>query len=210
MFDRMIFKGHLSRLYKQDGARCLLWSQGVALKDFTAYTKATTERIADNARKLVTDEGRPVISFDHVKTRNRTQHKDELAKSIAERDGITEGSSVDRAVETCFSFQVRKRYESGKLELFRRERKCLHHYLYLIDAVGMTEALAIRHIVATGCRDVIAASQRATGPGPQVFDDAHAQRIADLGLYVEQHHHEADLAEIGRSLSPARRAGPAQ
>jgi histone H3/H4 len=75
MFDRMIFKGHLSRLYKQDGARCFLWSQGVALKDFTAYAKATTERIANNARKLVTDAGRPVISFDHVKTRNRTQHK---------------------------------------------------------------------------------------------------------------------------------------
>ena len=50
MFDRMIFKGHLSRLYKQDGARCFLWSQGVALKDFTAYAKATTERIANNAR----------------------------------------------------------------------------------------------------------------------------------------------------------------
>jgi hypothetical protein len=134
MFDRMIFKGHLSRLYKQDGARCFLWSQGVALKDFTAYAKATTERIANNARKLVTDEGRPVISFDHVKTRNRTQHKDELAKSIAERDGITEGIiCLISAVETCFSFQVRKRYESGKLELFRRERKCLHHYLYLID-----------------------------------------------------------------------------
>ena len=26
MFDRMIFKGHLSRLYKQNGARCFLWS----------------------------------------------------------------------------------------------------------------------------------------------------------------------------------------
>ena len=78
------------------------------------------------------------------------------------------------------------------------------------DSVGMAEALAIRHVVAAGCRDVIASSQRATGPGPQVFDDAHAQRIADLGLYIEQHHHEADLAEIGRSLSPARRAGPAQ
>ena len=135
MFDRMIFKGHLSRLYKQDGARCFLWSQGVALKDFTAYAKATTERIANNARKLVTDAGRPVISFDHVKTRNRTQHKDELAKSIAERDGVTEGIvCLISAVESCFSFQVRKRYESGKLELFRRERKCLHHYLYLIDS----------------------------------------------------------------------------
>jgi len=134
MFDRMIFKGHLSALYKQDGARCFLWSQGVALKDFTAYAKATTERIASNARKLATDAGRPVISFDHVKTRNRTQHKDELAKAIAERDGITEGIiCLISAVESCFSFQVRKRQTSGKLELFRRERKCLHHYLYLID-----------------------------------------------------------------------------
>jgi hypothetical protein len=134
MFDRMIFKGHLSSLYKQDGARCFLWSQGVALKDFTGYAKTTTERIANNARKLVTDAGRPVISFDHVKTRNRTQHKDELAKSIAERDGITEGIiCLISAVESCWSFQVRKRHGSGRLELFRRERKCLHHYLYLID-----------------------------------------------------------------------------
>jgi hypothetical protein len=134
MFDRMIFKGHLTALYKQDGARCFLWSQGVALKDFTGYAKATTERIANNARKLVTDAGRPVISFDHVKTRNRTQHKDDLAKSIAEADGITEGIiCLISAVESCFSFQVRKRHTTGKLELFRRERKCLHHYLYLID-----------------------------------------------------------------------------
>ena len=32
MYDRMIFKGHLTALFKQDGARCYLWSQGVALK----------------------------------------------------------------------------------------------------------------------------------------------------------------------------------
>ena len=31
------------------------------------------------------------------------------------------------------SFQVRKRQTSGRLEIFRRERTCLHHYLYLID-----------------------------------------------------------------------------
>jgi hypothetical protein len=71
-----------------------VWSQGVRLKGFTAHAKATTERIANNARKLVADAGRLVISFDHVKTRNRIQHNDDLAKSIAERDGITEGSSV--------------------------------------------------------------------------------------------------------------------
>ena len=52
MFDRMIFKGHLMALYKQDGARCFLWSQGVPLTNFTDYAKGTTERIANNARKL--------------------------------------------------------------------------------------------------------------------------------------------------------------
>src|ERR1700680_2484697 len=88
MFDRMIFKGHLSGLYRRDAARCLLWSQGVPLKDFTAYAKASTERIGNAARTTVMAAGRPVISFDHIKTRNRTQHKDELAKIIAERDGI--------------------------------------------------------------------------------------------------------------------------
>ena len=80
-------QGLLPGLYKHDGARAFLWKQGVELRDFTAYAKASTERIANNARKLVTDAGRPVISFDHVKTRNRTQRKDELAKSIADADG---------------------------------------------------------------------------------------------------------------------------
>lgn len=120
MFDRMIFKGHLSALYKQDGARCFLWSQGVPLTNFTDYAKATTERIANNARKLATDAGRPVISFDHVKTRNRVQQKDDLAKSIAERDGITEGIvCLISAVEPCMSFQVRRRHETKTIELFR-------------------------------------------------------------------------------------------
>ena len=134
MFDRMIFKGHLTSLYKPDGARCFLWTQGVGLKGFTAYAKATTESIANNAPKVATDAGRPVISFDHVKTRNRNQPKDDLAKGIAERDGITEGIiCLISAVEPCFSFQVRRRQSSGNLELYRRERRCLHHYLYLID-----------------------------------------------------------------------------
>ena len=53
-----------------------------------------------------------MISFDHVKTRNRAQRKDELAKSIAERDGITEGIvCLISAVEPCISFQVRKSNE---------------------------------------------------------------------------------------------------
>ncbi len=134
MFDRMIFKGYLSGLYKRENVRCFLWTQGVALKDFTPWAKATTERIANNARRIVTEAGRPVISFDHVKTRNRPHLKEEIARSVAERDGITEGIiCLISAVETCMSFQVRKNIKTGRIDAARRERKCLHHYLYAID-----------------------------------------------------------------------------
>ena len=135
MYDRLIFKGHLTRLFNQDAVRAYLWSQGVGLKEFTPYAKATTARIADHCRGLAAAAGRPVISFDHVRTRGRPSfHKDDLAKSIADRDGVTEGIvCLISAVEPCMSFQVRKRMATGKLEIFRRERACLHHYLYLID-----------------------------------------------------------------------------
>src|SRR4051794_38443461 len=91
MFDRMIFKGRFTGLYKENGAKCFLWSQGVALKDFTPYAKATTAKIADAVRSVAEEAGRPVISFDHVKTRGFAQRKDEMAKKIATDDGITEG-----------------------------------------------------------------------------------------------------------------------
>jgi len=64
---------------------------------------------------------------------------------------------------------------------------------------AMPMALTVRHLLAANCRDVIDAVQRATGPGPFAFDRDFAQRVADVRLYIEQHHHEADLAEIGRA-----------
>src|SRR5436309_665938 len=107
MFDRMIFKGHLTRLFPNDNARCFVWSQGYPLTEFTAYAKKTTALIAQTVCGWAEAEGRPVISFNHVRTRNGANPKDELAKSIAERDGITEGViCVISAVEPCMSFQV--------------------------------------------------------------------------------------------------------
>ena len=91
MFDRMIFKGHLSALYKQDGARCFLWSQGVALKDFTDYAKATrTDRQqrpqAGHRRGTTGDLVRPCEDPQPRATQRRAGRS-----QIAERDGISEG-----------------------------------------------------------------------------------------------------------------------
>jgi hypothetical protein len=134
MFDRMIFKGHLTRLFPDENVKCFLWSQGYPITEFTEYAKRTTAEIARTVCGLAEAAGRPVISFNHVRTRNRANPKDEMAKSIAERDGISEGIvCVISAVEPCMSFQVRRSHVTHRVEVSRRMRQCLHHYLYLID-----------------------------------------------------------------------------
>jgi hypothetical protein len=68
------------------------------------------------------------------------------------------------------------------------------------SAADATYALTVRHLVAAACDDIIAASRRATGPGPSIFDPIHSQRVADLRLYIEQQHYEADLTQIGTAV----------
>ena len=63
--------------------------------------------------------------------------------------------------------------------------------------VGFTEALTVRHLVATECLTVLESSRRAAGAGPMAFDEEYARRHADLRLYLQQHHFEADLAHVG-------------
>jgi hypothetical protein len=62
-------------------------------------------------------------------------------------------------------------------------------------AVGTCRAAAER--VA---RDVLDLVPRITGPTPLSRDRRFAQRLADLGVYVRQHHAERDLAALGRAV----------
>ncbi len=38
---------------------------------------------------------------------------------------------------------------------------------------------------------------RALGAGPLCLDEAHSRRVADLTVYIRQHHAERSLAELG-------------
>jgi hypothetical protein len=64
-------------------------------------------------------------------------------------------------------------------------------------ARAVTEHAVDETIIRTG---------RALGPGPLCQDAAHAQRVADLTVYIRQSHAERDLAELGR-LAGARPLG---
>lgn len=65
---------------------------------------------------------------------------------------------------------------------------------------GALTALRVRARVAATVDEVITRAGHAMGPAPLCFSDEHAGRVADLQVYVRQHHAERDEADLGRAL----------
>jgi alkylation response protein AidB-like acyl-CoA dehydrogenase len=61
-------------------------------------------------------------------------------------------------------------------------------------------ALRVRATVEATATDVIDRVGRALGAGPLCRDAEHAQRVADLTVYLRQSHAESDLEQLGRLL----------
>lgn len=68
------------------------------------------------------------------------------------------------------------------------------------DRAGVAQLLArrVRTVVEHAVDEAITRTGRALGPGPLCQDGRHAQRVADLSIYIRQSHAERDLAELGR------------
>ena len=83
----------------------------------------------------------------------------------------------------------------------------------LIDAgqaagpAGEVLGLRVRAIVADAAEQAIRHAAHALGPAPLAFDEDHARRVADLELYVRQHHAERDLARLGAMAAAGQQAG---
>lgn len=62
---------------------------------------------------------------------------------------------------------------------------------------GALLAARVRSVIAGAVDVVLSRVGHALGPSPLAFDPAHARRVADLELYVRQHHAERDHARLG-------------
>ncbi|MYX75580.1 acyl-CoA dehydrogenase [Streptomyces sp. SID3915] len=61
--------------------------------------------------------------------------------------------------------------------------------------------LRARAFVEAVCERILSHVGRATGAGPLCHDRRHARDVADLTVYIRQHHAERDLADIGALVS---------
>jgi alkylation response protein AidB-like acyl-CoA dehydrogenase len=66
---------------------------------------------------------------------------------------------------------------------------------------GAMRALRVRALTEAAATDVLAGTGRALGAGPLSHDGAHSRAVADLTVYLRQHHAERDLARLGELVA---------
>jgi alkylation response protein AidB-like acyl-CoA dehydrogenase len=99
----------------------------------------------------------------------------------------------------------------GKLDgMVQSARLALADAARLLDADAVPDAepksgsiLAkrVRAAVALACEDILQLAGHALGPAPLAMNASHAKRVADLQLYIRQHHAEKDDASLGEALA---------
>jgi hypothetical protein len=188
-FDRMRFRGTLRWLAHTQGMSGFLNHIGVLLKDFKAYAQGITERIRAATERLAKAQGRPLIYLD-----SPSVSKEEQARQIAQRDDVREGLiCVFSAVESCYSYEIRRDADKHRLELRGRTQKCLHYYFYLQHAkfgfmhLRLQTWLPLNLHVAINGREWLAHQMDAAGIGYrradncflELGDPQRAQELAD-------------------------------
>lgn len=90
-------------------------------------------------------------------------------------------------------------------ELVESSRRALSEAAALVDSGDSDSILAkrVRATVARAAAEIIDRAGRALGPAPLALDEAHAKRVADLTVYLRQHHAEKDEASLGAALKRA-------
>jgi alkylation response protein AidB-like acyl-CoA dehydrogenase len=66
---------------------------------------------------------------------------------------------------------------------------------------GELLAVRTRSVVAEAAEVVLSEVGHALGPAPLTFDRDHAARVADLTVYLRQHHADHDVAAVGEMLT---------
>jgi hypothetical protein len=128
-FDRLLFRGSLRSISYINGLEIFLSSQRVLIKDFGPYVERLSSHLKEHAQEFAKKHGRPYIYLP-----SSGVSKEDLARDIAQKDGITDGLiCVLACIEPCQTYQVRRNRETRHVELAAAERKCLHLYFYFQD-----------------------------------------------------------------------------
>ena len=123
-FDRLILHGSLQAIVYGEALSKFLYIQGIRFSDYKSFTIACTQTLARHAQQVAMNQGRPYRHLPSPKI-----SKEDIARRIAEQDGIREGLiCVLACIESCMTVSIRQR--EGGPKLVREVRKCNFYYFY--------------------------------------------------------------------------------
>jgi alkylation response protein AidB-like acyl-CoA dehydrogenase len=112
-----------------------------------------------------------------------------LAAAAAKRGGELAALSVGRADLALSSAALALRDAANRID--RGEADGVN---------GEVLALRTRTVVVVAAERVLREVGLTLGPAPLAFDEEHARRVADLEIYLSQHHGDRDVAALGRAI----------
>jgi len=211
-FDRLVFRGTLRMLAHRGGLMSYLSQVGVLMKEFGEHAQSLTGQLRNASTALARRMARPVRYLASA-----TVSKEEIARRIAEADGIEQGLiCILSAVEPCLSYEVVRDRASRHIEIEPRHRKCLFLYHYQMHPrFGFMHAriqtwLPFAIQICLNGREWLARSMDAAGLDYQRRDNCftwlerpdRAQRLME---WQAQSDWPALLDGIARSLNPMHR-----
>jgi len=98
---------------------------------------------------------------------------------------------IDRIVSAAAGYlaQSAERIDGGELEASDDEGAD--------DSTAWSDALRVRGTVAAAVERIQTLVTQNLGPGPLAFNETYGKRMADLSLYIRQHHAMRDDAQLG-------------
>jgi len=129
-FDRLVLFGTYRPICYPEAMSWQLHSAGIQMID---YEKKFANKLRlDMSCRIKTIAAKEGIRINHV---NASVRKEDFVADILARRGQEPGIvCILSAMEGCRCFKVRKNHKSGYLELKWQPGKCLHYYVYLMDA----------------------------------------------------------------------------
>lgn len=128
--DRIRFRGTLRWLASESGIRTFLGYHGILLKDYSQWAGKVTQQIRDSCLNQASRRGLEIRYLNNSK-----QNKEQLARQIAESQGIHQGPiCLFSVVEPCIAPTVQGDRASKQLIVKMRPRKCIWIYYYFNDS----------------------------------------------------------------------------
>jgi hypothetical protein len=130
-FDRLVFRGHLTRLAYPGGMEWYLNTNHVPFKDFKEHGRAQTQRLLQASFAEAKRLERPIVYL-----RSAAASKEDLARALAAEHHIREGLiAVFKCVEPCSTFYLHRNRQTHQLEIQPKIGQCSYLYRYAIHPV---------------------------------------------------------------------------